>query len=237
MTDRPWDRFLTSGDREVISAAGYGAKGGFGERPALLVVDMTYNFCGDRPEPILQSIRSWRASCGQAAWIAMPQIKELIAIARERGIPVIYTLRDARDDGWDRAGQRGKNRRSDEDSTRDGNRIIAELAPQPGDIILPKQMPSAFFATTLMVQLTQLRCDTVIVAGATTSGCVRATVLDAFSYNLRVGVPQDAVFDRAEACHAISLFDMNAKYADVMPTAEIAAYLRSRPQDLFDLPG
>ncbi len=167
----------------------------------------------------------------------MPQIKELIAIARERGVPVIYTLRDARDDGWDRAGQRGKNRRSDEDATRDGNRIIAELAPQPGDIILPKQKPSAFFATPLMAQLTQLRCDTVIVAGATTSGCVRATVLDAFSYNLRVGVPQDAVFDRAEACHAISLFDMNAKYADVMPAAEIAAYLRNRPQGLFDLPG
>ena len=237
MTDRPWDRFLTSGDREVIAAAGYGTKGGFGERPALLVVDMTYNFCGDRPEPILASIKRWRASCGQAAWIAMPQIKELIAIARQRGIPVIYTLRDARDDGWDRAGQHGKNWRSDEDSTSDGNRIVTELSPLPGDIVLPKQKPSAFFATPLMAQLTQLRCDTVIVAGCTTSGCVRATVLDAFSYNLRVAVPEDAVFDRAEACHAISLFDMNAKYADVMPAAEIAAWLRGVPQDLFDLPG
>lgn len=237
MTDRPWDRFLTIGDREVISAAGYGAKGGFGERPVLLVVDMTYNFCGDRAEPILASIKRWRASCGQAAWNAVPKIKALIAVARERGVPVIYTLRDAREDGWDRAGQRGKNRRSGEDSLREGNRIIAEIAPRSGDIVLRKPKPSAFFATPLMAQLTQLRCDTVIVAGATTSGCVRATVVDAFSYNLRVCLPEDAVFDRAEASHAISLFDMNAKYADVMPAAEIAAWLREVPRGLFDLPG
>ena len=237
MTDRPWDRFLTSGDREVISAAGYGTKGGFGERPVLLVVDMTYNFCGDRPEPILASVKRFRASCGEAAWIAVPRIKALIALARERGVPVIYTLRDARDDDWDRGRGNGKNRRSDEDIARDGNRIIAELAPRPGDIVLRKQKPSAFFATPLIAQLTQLHCDTVIVAGCTTSGCVRATVLDAFSYNLRVAVPEDAVFDRAEASHAISLFDMNAKYADVMPAAEIAAWLRAVPQGLFDLPG
>ena len=237
MTDRPWDRFLTSSDREVISAAGYGTKGGFGERPVLLVVDMTYNFCGDRPEPILASIKSWRASCGEAAWIAVPQIEALIAVARQRGAPVIYTLRDARDDGWDRGRWRGKNRRSGEDTARDGNRIITELAPQPGDIVVHKQKPSAFFATPLIAQLTQLRCDTVIVAGCTTSGCVRATAVDAFSYNLHVAVPEDAVFDRAEASHAISLFDMNAKYADVMPAAEIAAWLRSVPQGLFDLPG
>ncbi len=236
MTDRPWDRFLTSSDREVISAAGYGESGGFGERPVLLVVDMTYNFCGDRAEPILASIKSWRASCGQAAWDAVPQIKELIAVARQRGVPVIYTLRDARDDGWDRGRWRGKNRRSGEDAGRDGNRIITELAPQPGDIVLRKQKPSAFFATPLIAQLTQLRCDTVIVAGCTTSGCVRATVLDAFSYNLRVAVPQDAVFDRAEASHAVSLFDMNAKYADVMRAAEIVAWLRAVPRGLFDLP-
>ncbi len=237
MTDRPWDRFLTSSDHEAIAAAGYGAKSGFGERPALLVVDMTYNFCGDRPEPILASIKRWRASCGEAAWNAVPKIAKLIAVARQRGVPVIYTLRAARDDGWDRGRWRGKNRRSGEDAASDGNRIIAELAPQPGDIVLPKQKPSAFFATPLMAQLTQLRCDTVIVAGTTTSGCVRATVLDAFSYNLHVAVPEDAVFDRAEASHAVSLFDMNAKYADVMPTAEIAAWLRAVPRGLFDLPG
>ena len=236
MTDRPWDRFLTGNDREVISAAGYGATGGFGERPALLVVDMTYNFCGERSEPILNSIKNRRASCGEAAWAAVPHIRDLIAVARERGIPVIYTLRDARDDGWDRGRRHGKNRRSGEDSASDGNRIIAELAPRPGEIVLRKQKPSAFFATPLIAQLTQLRCDTVIVAGCTTSGCVRATVLDAFSYNLRVGVPEDAVFDRAEASHAISLFDMNAKYADVMPATEIAAWLRTVPRGLFELP-
>ncbi len=236
MTDRPWDRFLASGDREVMAAAGYGERGGFGERPALLVVDMTYNFCGDRSEPILDSIKRWRASCGQAAWLAVPEIAALITVARQRRVPVVYTLREARDDGWDRGRWRSKNRRGGEDAASHGNRIIAELAPQSGDIVLRKQKPSAFFATPLVSLLTQLHCDAVIVAGATTSGCVRATVIDAFSYNLRVAVPQDAVFDRAEASHAISLFDMNAKYADVMPAAEIVAWLRTVPPHLFDLP-
>ena len=237
MIDRPWDRFLTKRDRQVMAAAGYGEQGRLGERPALLVVDMTYNFCGERREPILQSIRRRRTSCGEAAWRAVPQIQVLVQAARERGMPVIFTLREARDDGWDRAAQSSKNRRGGEDTGEDGNRIIAELAPAASDIVLRKQMPSAFFATPLIGILTQLRCDTVIVAGCTTSGCVRATVVDAFSYNLRAGVPEDAVFDRAEASHAISLFDINAKYADVMTTAEIADYLRGLPQGLFELPG
>jgi len=87
MTDNPWDRFLTGRDQAVIAAAGFGTRMGLGQRPALLVVDMTYNFCGDRPEPVLDSIKRWRASCGEAAWDAIPCIAGLIAAARKAGLP------------------------------------------------------------------------------------------------------------------------------------------------------
>ena len=96
-----------------------------------------------------------------------------------------------------------------------------------------KQKPSVFFGSNLMSYLTLLGCDCLVVTGCTTSGCVRATVIDAFSYNIRVTVAEDACFDRSEASHAISLCDMHAKYADVMPTSEIKAFIASLPDDLF----
>lgn len=220
MPDNIWNRFLTDRDRAVIESAGYGARTGLGARPALLVVDMTYNFCGDRPEPVLDSIRRWRASCGEAAWEAIPHIAELIAAARTTGRPVIYTLRD------DGPGGRSddKNRRRAEDRA-EGNRIVSELAPGPDDLVVAKRKPSAFFDTPLSGVLRRLECDTLIVAGCTTSGCVRATAVDGFSHDLRVAIPFDAVFDRCEASHAIGLFDLQAKYADVLPSAELAGYL------------
>lgn len=229
MTDNPWDRFLTGRDQAVIEAAGFGARMGLGQRPALLVVDMTYNFCGDRPEPVLDSIKRWRASCGEAAWEAIPRIAVLIAAARKAGLPVVYSLRD------ESPGGNGKNRRRGEDS-REGNRIVAELAPGQRDILIAKRKPSAFFGTNLLETLTRWRCDTLVIAGCTTSGCVRATAVDGYSHDFQVAVPADAVFDRAEVSHAIGLFDLNAKYADVMDTGALAAYFGSLPQDLFDWP-
>lgn len=231
MTDKPWDRFLTGRDQAVMAAAGYGARTGLGQRPALLVVDMTYNFCGDRPEPVLESIKRWRASCGAAAWEAIPRIAVLIAAARKTGVPVVYSLRD------ESPGGRGndKNRRRGE-APPEGNRIVAELAPGPRDILIAKRKPSAFFGTDLLETLTRWRCDTLVIAGCTTSGCVRATAVDGFSHDFHIAVPADAVFDRAETSHAIGLFDMNAKYADVADTGALAAYFGALPQGLFDWP-
>ena len=93
--------------------------------------------------------------------------------------------------------------------------------------------PSVFFGSNLISYLTLLGCDSLIVTGCTTSGCVRATVVDAFSYNIRVAVAEDACFDRSEASHAISLCDMHAKYADVMPAREIRTFIASLADGLF----
>jgi len=84
-----WNRFLTERDKQVFAAAGYGARQGFGERPAVLIVDVTYNFCGDRREPILESIKRWHNSCGEDAWDGSAAIERLLAAARAKRLPVI----------------------------------------------------------------------------------------------------------------------------------------------------
>src|SRR5882672_5392894 len=240
MSEPVWNKFLTERDKQVFAAAGYGARAGFGSRPALLVIDVSYAFCGDRPEPILESIKRWRNSCGAESWVAIGHIKRLSEKAHDRELPVIYTTGVRRADNWDSGGWRSKNSRSGEApktaSNRDGYDIVDEIAPGPKDIVIYKQKPSGFFATPMAGYLTQLHCDSVIVTGTTTSGCVRATVLDAFSNNYRVTPAEEACFDRSEASHAINLCDMQAKYADVLPVEDVKRYLASLPKGLFDLP-
>jgi maleamate amidohydrolase len=121
-------------------------------------------------------------------------------------------------------------------SNLDGNEIVTPIAPGPRDILVYKQKPSGFFGTNLASYLTLLGCDSVIVTGTTTSGCVRATVLDAFSLNYRISLAEEGCFDRSQASHAINLCDMNAKYADVLKTSEVLAYLDTLPSGMFDLP-
>jgi nicotinamidase-related amidase len=107
-----------------------------------------------------------------------------------------------------------------------GYEFVAEVAPLDGDILLPKKHPSAFFGTPLVSYLINLGIDTLVVAGCSTSGCVRATVVDAFSYNFRVVVPQDCVYDRSAISHAVNLFDMASKYADVAPLNAVLEMLQ-----------
>ena len=235
-----WNKFLTDRDKRVFAAAGYGARAGFGQRPALVVIDVSYAFCGDKPEPILESIKRWRNSCGEESWVAIGLIKKLIDKAHDKGLPVIYTTGVRRSDNWDSGGWRAKNTRSGEapktPSNRDGYQIVDEIAPTPKDLVIHKQKPSGFFGTPMTGYLTQLHCDSVVITGTTTSGCVRATVLDAFSYNFRVALVEDGCFDRSQASHALTLCDMNAKYADVVKTEEVLAYFDTLKEGMFDLP-
>lgn len=235
---RIWDQFLTERDRAVFAAAGYDTLAGFGKRPALLVIDVSYGFTGDKPEPILDSIKRWPTSCGAESWDAIAVIKDLAERFRAKRMPVIYTTGVARADNWDAGSWSWKNSRTEEAarpraSNLDGNTIVAELAPQPQDLVVYKQKPSGFFGSNLMSYLTLLGCDSVIVTGTTTSGCVRATVIDAFSYNVRCTVVEDACFDRSQASHAVSLCDMHAKYADVRPAREVHDFVATLPDDLY----
>ncbi len=238
MNERIWDRYLTDRDREIFSSSGWEQRIGFGERPALMIVDVNINFVGEKSEPILESIKQWPTSCGEEGWKAMAVINRLLAGSRSKGLPVIYTTFAWRPDGFDFGGWAWKNSRITEDPrTLDyGNEISPEIAPEPTDIVLTKKKPSAFFGTPLMGYLTDLKVDSVIVTGTTTSGCVRATVIDAFSHNLRCTVVEDGCFDRSEISHAINLFDMNAKAADVLSSGEVLDYIEQLPEGLFNLP-
>jgi nicotinamidase-related amidase len=106
--------------------------------------------------------------------------------------------------------------------------IMEQVAPIAGEAVLRKTAPSAFWGTPLVAHLNQLRVDTLLVAGETTSGCVRASVVDGCSYRYKMIVVEECVFDRHEACHAINLFDMHQKYADVVSLEAALDYLQHR---------
>lgn len=235
-----WDAFLTERDRRVFEASGYGAAAGFGRRPVLLVIDVNYAFCGDKCEPIEQSIVRWRNSCGASAWDALPHIARLLRAARAKQLPVIYTTGEpASPDPFLRGRWVDKNPSGLTDHlVTTGNVIIPDIAPMAGEIVIPKAKPSAFFGTMLAGYLADLGADSVIACGTTTSGCVRATVLDGFSFNYRMSVVIEATFDRFESSHAMCLFDLNAKYADVVHVDATVTYIESLPGSLFlaDMP-
>ena len=242
--ERIWDAYLTERDKAVFKASGFGALAEWGSRPALLIIDVNYAFCDTEPRPILESIETWRTSCGEDAWEAMPVLQRLIEVSRGKGIPVIYTTGHRRPDNWDSGSWSWKNSRRKEEAGAggmmrkgvEGNAIVDAIAPGPRDLVVYKQKPSGFAGTPLASYLQLLGCDSVIVTGTTTSGCVRATVLDAFSLNFRVTVVEDGCFDRAQASHAINLCDMHAKYANVMKSDEVVTYLQGVRQGMFDLP-
>ena len=233
-----WDQFLTARDRRVFGGAGYGARAGFGARPVVLVIDVNYNFVGDRPEPIEESIKRWRNSCGAEGWEAAGHIARLLEAARAKGLPVIYSTGvDSRDDGFDRGRWLDKNSRGKEDFAvhrENGNTIIQPIEPRPEDIVIAKSKPSVFFGTLLTSFLVDLQADSILACGTTTGGCVRATIIDGFSYNYRMAVVDECTFDRGQASHAINLFDMHQKYADVVPLDETLEFVRSLPDGLFD---
>jgi nicotinamidase-related amidase len=191
-----------------------------------LLVDLYREVFGDRPQPLLEALEDWPNSCGLNGWDALPHIRRLLDEARRLSVPVIHVTGLDGVPGW--RDPRPAIRRSGaaaEDRARRRYEIVDELQPLASEIVLRKTAPSAFWGTPLIGLLNGMRVDTVVVAGESTSGCVRATVVDAKSSRLKVLVPEECVFDRDDACHAINLFDMHEKYADVIPLAEVLEYL------------
>jgi maleamate amidohydrolase len=231
-----WDDILTEQDKIVFERGGWGKPAGYGARPALLVIDVIYNFVGDVPKPILESIKTWRYSCGEVGWEGVRALQRLIAKARDKNIPIFYTTWERRADKLDNGAWNRKNYRVDDaiDITgHKGNEIVAEVAPQPHDISFVKKKPSAFFGTPLVGYLIDMKVDTLLLTGTTTSGCIRATAVDGFSYNYYVVLPQECVWDRGEVTHKINLFDIQQKYGDVDTLDNMLAYLESLPDDLY----
>jgi len=220
----PWQGVVTEEDLAIYRAAGFGKRIQAQIRPVLLVIDVQYRSIGHERLPILESIqREYPTSCGEYGWRALPQIARLIDAFRLRKLPVIFphvAFKERHD------GQRFADKApAIMDIPRRGYEMVKECAPQPGDILMPKHHASAFFGTPLVSYLTAQDANCVVVTGTTTSGCVRASAVDASSYGYHVIVPHDAVFDRSQTSHAVNLFDMDSKYADVMSTEEVLVQL------------
>lgn len=215
-----WRAAVPAVEWEIYEKAGFGRESGLGERPAVLVIDVQYRTLGDEPLPIRESMERWyRTSCGEAGWRAVAGIERLLAAARGGGVPVIYPYVAPKTE-VDR-GRSGTKIPSLMTVPSRGYEFPAETAPREGDLLLPKRHPSAFFGTPLVSYLVDMGIDGLIITGCTTSGCVRATAVDAFSYNFHTVVVEDCVYDRSETSHKINLFDLQSKYADVLPLERV----------------
>lgn len=204
-------------DLRAYQKGKHGQLMGFGKRPCLLAIDLTYAFV----DP------SFALASGNMASQAVEKIKALLDKARGKEIPIIYIkgisqTNNAADWGISRKRTVNKDLKSGK-----GNQIVEAIAPQPGDIVIQKPKASAFFATNLLSTLIYHQIDTLIITGVSTSGCVRATVVDAASYNYFVVIPEECVADRAKVPHKVNLFDMHMKYADVIPLPKVLNYLET----------
>jgi nicotinamidase-related amidase len=224
---RPWDGIISEEEVRRYDAAGFGRPSGIGARPALLLIDIQYRTTGTKPLPYWQAIEEYKTSCGEDAWRAIRYLSPILALFRERGWPVMYphvAPKMAFDQG--RLAQKVPTIMQ---IPAEGYAFPDAVAPLPSDVMLPKKHPSAFFGTPLASYLIDAAVDTLVVSGCTTSGCVRGTVVDGFAYNFKVVVPEECVYDRSPVSHAVNLFDMAYKYADVRPAAEVVDLLKQLP--------
>jgi maleamate amidohydrolase len=203
-------------EQDVYSRQGFGQPLGFGRRPALLIIDFVNGF--------LDPEHFGGGNIAEAARNTVP----LLAAARAAGVPVVFTRIVYAEDGsnagvWCEKAPRLKGLTESSSASH----VIGDLEPRAGEYVIRKTQASAFFGTDLAAYLVYRGVDTLLIAGCTTSGCVRASVVDAISHNLRPIVVADCVGDRAEGPHQANLFDIGQKYADLIDAGEAIARLRT----------
>jgi maleamate amidohydrolase len=205
---------------KYYTSIGFSRRTGFGERPALLSIDCIHG-CSD---PSVSSMAI-------AMDAELKNIRRLMDVCRAKGFPVVHTTvvyseAGFRDGGW------FVKKLPVLEALRPGakeTQIVPEVAPKPGELVIEKRFPSGFYGTSLHSYLTACQVDSVIVTGDSTSGCVRATVVDAVSSGFRVVVPRQCVADRVPLTHLVNLFDMDSKYADVMDVEDVLGQLQHTP--------
>jgi len=207
--------------RQIYAKARLGESVTMGSRPAVLVVDFSCGFT----DPA--------CSLGSDLTSQVEATSRLLDVARERGVPIIFTTigfePSLKDGGlWlQKVPSLG-------DLQLGGHwvEIDARLAPKPGETVIVKKGASAFFGTNLAAILISQGIDSIVLCGATTSGCVRATAIDLLQLGWPTMVPRECVGDRAQAPHDANLFDIQAKYADVVSLVEAFAYVESVPTEV-----
>lgn len=214
-----WDDVIPDSDKRMFAKAGMGGNLGFGEKPAVVVVDMSYGFADSR----------YPLGSSEMGVPTTKAIRSLLDAARDKNLPIFFTTGIEPVSPAQRGLWKTTENKPLEPGLPDKNEIVEELSPLPGEVVIQKLHPSAFFGTSLVDLLIFHGVDTLIVTGMVTSGCVRATVVDAFSYNYKVVLPEECSGDRAVVSHKVSLFDMHMKYADVVPLQVVLDRLAALP--------
>ena len=217
-----WNAVVPAEDMAIYNSAGFGTTTQFGERPCLLIVDVVESFLGPRPgEPASESDFM---ACGPFGWERLPNIVRLAEAARTAEIPVVFVKGNLMAKRF--CGGSVKASASPERSALlHAKSFPAELQPTDDEYVLEKARPSAFFGTPLMTYLNRMSIDTLLVAGTTTSGCIRATVIDGAAYDYKVFLVEDACFDRSAFSHAVNTFEMHQKYAEVIDVHQAEQFL------------
>ena len=218
--DHCWRDVIPEADLELYS--GWRRETFVGGRPALLAIDLYELVYRGGPHSPYELNTRYPNSCGIYAHRAIAPTKPLLATARRAGIPIFYCTQDTCP----------QNRPPGADSTRrqafvpsDGYGIYHEFRPEPSDVVIFKQRASIFQGTPLFSHLSLLGVQSLIVCGESTSGCVRASVVDGYSNGFHVCLVEECTYDRAELTHKVNLFDLHHKYADVMHVDEVVAHL------------
>ncbi len=220
--DHCWKDVVSPEVLEIYSH--YQRKTFVGPAPALVAIDLYESAYQGGNKPMAELTKTHPGSCGANAFAAIEPTKRLFAAARRAGIPIFYSTSDTRPDSLPNAVTATKRRPG---SARDPSMyaIRPEFKPQPGDVVITKQRASAFFGTSLVAHLTQLGVRTIIMCGESTSGCVRASAVDAYSYGFHVVLVEECCFDRSELSHKVNLFDLHHKYCDVMRLDSVVTHL------------
>src|SRR5688572_14442563 len=205
----------------------YARKTFVGPRAALLAIDLYELSYQGGAKPVVELHKTYPSSCGENAYAAIEPTKHLFSAARAAGIPIFYTTQDTQPDSAPTRVNATKRRNVPRDPALYA--IRADFKPQPGDVIVPKQRASGFYGTPLLAHLIQLGIQTVIVCGESTSGCVRASSVDAYSNGFHVVVVEECCFDRSLLSHKVNLFDLHHKYTDVMHVDEVKTHFQKKP--------
>ena len=218
--DHCWKDVVPESDLNLYS--GWRRETFVGPRPALLAIDLYDLVYRGGPNPPAEINDRYPNTCGIFAHRAIAPTKRLIAAARRAGIPIFFCSQETRPNN--RPAGAHSTRRSREPSV-NGYAIYPEFTVEPEDILILKQRASIFQGTPLFSHLSLLGTQSLIVCGESTSGCVRASVVDGYSNGFHVSIVEECTYDRAELTHKVNLFDMHHKYADVMHIDEVLAHV------------
>jgi nicotinamidase-related amidase len=215
---KEWMKQIPASELKTYEKAGFMGEARIGERTALIVVDVTYGFTGSEGLSLEEAIAEFGPACGPVSWETLPRIAKLIGLFRDLSRPVIFTRSHMYNNLF--AGKATKSTRSLSPDPK-FNDFPPQILPQENEWILEKTRASVFFQTPMASYLVQNGVDTVVLCGVSTSGCVRATIVDSFSHGFRTIAIDDACGDQDSEPHDANMRDVGRRYADVIQTKTI----------------